>query len=58
MKLIETSGRTIGDFDCFLNRIDDLKHSYEKFRFSGDVNKPAFEEVYDSVKEYISEMLP
>ena len=35
-----------------------LKHSYEKFRFSENVNKPSFEEIYQSVKEYIKDILP
>ena len=37
---------------------DDVRHSYEKFRFEGEVNKPAFDDVYDSVKEYIKDILP
>lgn len=52
-KALENSGRTLGNFDGFLNRTDDLKHSYEKFRFAGDVAKPPFEEVYNTVKSYI-----
>ena len=58
LKLLSNSGRTLGDFSGFINRVDDLKHSYEKFRFSGDINKPAFEDVYKDVKNYIAEILP
>ena len=58
MKILGNSGRTIGDYDGFINRIDELKHSYEKFRFSGDVTKSEFEEVYNRVKDYISDILP
>lgn len=43
--------------DKFLNRTEELKHSYDKFRFVGKVDKPVFEEVYSSVKEYISEII-
>lgn len=54
LELIENSGRTLGDFKCFMDRADDLRHSYEKFRFSGGVDKPEFDLVYDKVKDYIS----
>ena len=46
------------DFCGFLHRIEDLRHSYEKFRFEGDVYKPPFEEVYRTVKAYIKDVLP
>lgn len=42
----------------FLHRADELQHSYKKFRFVGDVNKPPFEEVYRAVKSYIKDVLP
>ena len=42
----------------FINRTEDLRHSYDKFRFSGGVNKPAFKEVYDSVKTFIKDIIP
>lgn len=35
-----------------------MRHSYEKFRFAGDIEKPSFDEVYDSVKTYVKEVLP
>lgn len=57
-KVLRDSGRTLGNFDDFLHRADDLRHSYDKFRFAGGVNKPPFEEVYDGVKEYIKDMVP
>ena len=41
-KLLNNSGREMGDFNGFNNRIDELEHSYTKFRFSGDVEKPEF----------------
>ncbi len=50
--------KLIGDFDGFQKRIDDLKHSYDKFRFSGDVYKPPFETIYESVKEYVKPLIP
>lgn len=58
LKTLEQSGRVLGDFSGFVERVDDLRHSYEKFRFSGDVNKPSFEEVYDNVKSYINPLIP
>lgn len=54
---LDKSGRVLGTFDGFLNRTEELKHSYDKFRFVGKVDKPVFEEVYSSVKEYISEII-
>ena len=57
-RTLEESGRELGDFDGFLSRIDDLKHSYDKFRFSGDVYKPPFETIYESVKEYVKPLIP
>ena len=58
LQTLENNGRTLGSFDGFLNRADDLKHAYEKFRFTGDVDKPQFDEVYSSVKQYIQDILP
>lgn len=55
---LKDSGRTLGNFNGFLHRTDDLRHSYEKFRFAGGVNKPPFDEVYGEVKSYIKDMLP
>ena len=55
---IKNSERTLGDFKAFMYRTEDLKYAYEKFRFSGSVNKPPFEEVYQDVKEYINDVLP
>ena len=58
LQALTDSERTLGSFDGFLHRYDDLKHSYEKFRFAGGVNKPPFEDVYRSVKSYIKDVLP
>jgi hypothetical protein len=46
------------DFHGFLHGIDDLRHAYEKFRFTGGVNKPPFDEVYVKVKTYLKNVLP
>ena len=51
------SNRRPGNFDGFLHKQEELRHSYEKFRFSGDVNKPDFARVYDAVKSFISPFL-
>lgn len=58
MTALENSGRTLESFDAFLNRTEELQHSYEKFRFAGDVTKPPFDEIYATVKSFISELLP
>lgn len=58
MRTLKESGRTLGDFNAFLTRKDDLRHAYDKFRFSGDVRKVPFDELYMSVKKYIRELLP
>lgn len=50
--------RTMGDFQGFLQRKEDLRHSYEKFRFAGGVNKPPFDAVYREVKIYLKDVLP
>ena len=54
---LKNSERTLDDFHGFIHRTDELKRSYEKFRFAGGVNKPPFEEVYQSVKAYIKDVL-
>lgn len=58
LQTMKNSGRTLDSFHGFIHRTEDLKHSYEKFRFSGEVNKPLFEDVYRSVKAYIKDVLP
>jgi len=57
MATLKKDGRKLGDFNGFRNRKEDLRHSFEKFRFSGDVNKPEFDDVYDKVNKYISQVL-
>lgn len=58
MRTLKNSERTLGDFQGFLRNVEDLRYSYEKFRFAGGVNKPAFEEVYHSVKAFLKDILP
>lgn len=55
---LKNSGRIMDCFDGFLHRPEDLKHSYEKFRFTGGMNKPPFEEVYSTVKGFLKDVLP
>ena len=55
---IKDSERVLGSFDDFLNKPDELRHAYNKFRFDGDVSKPAFEDTYQTVKKYIEKVLP
>ena len=58
LRVLENSGRSLENFHGFLHRIDELRHSYDKFRFNGDVEKPPFETVYFDVKSYIEDVLP
>lgn len=58
LRAVGNSGRTLESFHGFLHRAKDLKHSYDKFRFAGGVNKPPFEDVYGAVKVYIKDVLP
>ena len=50
--------KTTWRFNGFLNRTNDLKHSYEKFRFAGGVNKPPFDKVYHAVKTFLADIIP
>ena len=52
------SGKMLEDFYGFLHGTEELRHAYEKFRFTGGANKPPFEEVYAKVKAYLREVLP
>lgn len=54
---IEEMGRELGDFQGFLGRKEEIKYSFNKFRFSGDVEKPCFEEVYSAVSDFLQEFL-
>ena len=58
LEILECNSRMLGSFDDFLYGQDDLRHSYEKFRFSGNVHKPSFDEIYASVKTFIKDILP
>lgn len=58
LEALGNSGRILESFNGFLYRTKELQHSYEKFRFEGDVNKPPFEDVYLTVKAYIKDVLP
>ena len=58
LQLLEASKRSLDNFHGFLYRTEELRHSYEKFRFFGRTDKPSFDEVYGRVREYIKEVLP
>lgn len=58
LKALHTSGKVLGEFKCFIDRKEELKHAYDKFRFAGNVNKPSFDEVYQAVTAYIVSLLP
>lgn len=58
MQTLKSNGRTLETFYGFLHRKDELRHAYEKFRFTGNVDKPSFDEIYFTVKSYIKDFLP
>ena len=58
LQTLKNSGRSLGPFDGFLHRSEELKHAYEKFRLTGGVPKPPFDEIYLTVKRYIGALLP
>ncbi len=58
LQTLKNNGRKLEGFDGFLRRYEDLRHSYKKFRFTGDVSKPPFEEVYKAAKAFIKDVLP
>ena len=58
MQTLRDSGRCLDSFNGFLHRADELRLSYEKFRFAGDVSKPPFEEIYSAVQLYLKDVLP
>lgn len=55
---LQNCGRTLDTFHGFLHRQQELAHSYEKFRFTGTVEKLPFEELYGAVRAYIQDVLP
>ena len=58
LQTLENSKRSLGSFDAFLHHKEELRHAYDRYRFSGDIYKPLFETVYAQVKRYIREILP
>ena len=58
LQTLKNNGRKLEGFGGFLHRYEDLRHSYEKFRFTGDVSKPPFDEVYKAAKAFIKDVLP
>ena len=58
LQAVKDSGRMLGSFNGFLSKSDELQHAYHKFRFDGDVSKPVFEDVYQTVRDYIADVLP
>ena len=58
IQTLQKNDRELSDFQGFLHRVEELRHSYEKFRFEGGVRKLPFEEVYHAVKTYIADVLP
>ena len=57
-QILKNNGRELGAFHGFLHRKSELEYAYGKFRLTGDVNKPPFDDVYAAVKSYIKDILP
>lgn len=53
--IIKSKERTVGDFDSFFNRKEDLKHSFELLK--GVINKPDFDIAYNLVSKYVEGFL-
>lgn len=58
LETVTNSGRQLENFNAFLNRTDELEHAYFKFKVAEDVYKPPFNEIYQTVKNYINDVLP
>ena len=58
LQTLESNGRELDCFQGFLQRPQELRHAYDKFRLGGDVPKPPFDEVYYAVKAFIKDVLP
>ncbi len=58
LKTLKNNDRELNDFDAFLNRKEELLHTYDKFRYRGNEDKIPFEEIYSKVKTYIESLLP
>lgn len=52
---LKNKQRRLSDFNAFLNRKDEIEHAYS--RFKGMDNKPDFEELYQTVYEFIQVFL-
>ena len=57
-QILKDNGRELEAFHGFLHRKTELEHAYDKFRLTGDVNKPPFDDVYHAVMSYIKDILP
>ena len=58
LQTLANSERSLGSIDGFLNRQADIRHAYQKYRFTADADKPSFDELYFRVKTYIKDVLP
>ena len=58
LQVLQNSGRELGSFNALLSRVEELEYAYNKFRFTGDINKPPFSEVYAAVKTFLKELNP
>lgn len=57
LQTLKNNGRKLDMFNGFLHCTDELRHSYEKFRFEGGVSKPSFDVMYNAVKTFIGDVL-
>ena len=52
IQIIQATRKTLGNFNAFNNKRSELEHAYDKFRFSGSINKPKFEDVYNLISSF------
>ena len=58
LQTLKNNERSLERFDGFLKHPEELRHAYEKFRVGDDIEKPSFDEVFLTVKNYIKGVLP
>lgn len=50
---LDKMGRELGTFDGLVNRVDELRHAYDRFKVDEDVEKPDFDTAFGAVIKYI-----
>lgn len=58
IEALSSRGRSVGGFNAFIKHSEDLQHAYDKYRFAKDVIKPPFDVVYNTVKDFLGNLMP